>query len=60
MRKIAKTSTKNRLMETQKPLKKITKNRKKSKLADFYGAMPGVYGNGIEYQKKIRSEWRNF
>jgi hypothetical protein len=30
---------------------------KKQRLADFYGKLKGVFGDGLEYQKKIRNEW---
>lgn len=31
-------------------------NKKKS-LAEFSGKLKGVFGDGLEYQKKIRNEW---
>ncbi len=43
--------------EIQDALKKIKKDSKKSKLADFFGALPGVFGDGLKYQKKIRNDW---
>lgn len=62
MGRIIKISAKSNLKEIEIALQKLVKNRMKGKkkLADFYGKMPGIYGNGIEYQKKIRGEWRNF
>jgi len=39
-------------MQAEKAAKK-----KREKLADFYGKMPGVYGDVLTYQKKIRNEY---
>ncbi len=47
--------------QTLKSLEKLAaKTRKKphKTLADFYGKMPGVYGDGLTYQKKVRNEWQ--
>ena len=39
-------------------LQKLSDSKKKTpKLSDFYGKLEGVFGDGLEYQKKIRSEW---
>lgn len=38
-------------------LKKIKKDPKQPKLADFFGVLPGVFGDGLKYQKKVRSDW---
>lgn len=56
---VVKISTKSDPKETQKALRKLAKNRtrKKKTLAEFYGKMPGVYGDGLDYQKKMRNEW---
>ncbi|MBB5438816.1 hypothetical protein HDC92_002497 [Pedobacter sp. AK017] len=43
--------------EIKAALKKISKDPKKPKLADFFGALPDVFGDGLKYQKKVRSEW---
>lgn len=43
--------------EIEAALKKIKNDRKKPKLADFFGALPGAFGDGLDYQKKIRSDW---
>lgn len=52
--------TKNSTPEnTRKALKKLAEKagkKTRKKLADFYGKMPGVYGDGLTYQKKIRNE----
>jgi hypothetical protein len=44
---------------TRKALDKLASHRKKrsKKLSDFYGKLKGTYGNGLEYQKKMRDEW---
>ena len=36
--------------------KKETQSQKKSSLKGFYGAYPAI-GDGMEIQKKLRSEW---
>ena len=30
---------------------------KYSSLKDYYGKLPGAFGDGLEYQKKMRNEW---
>ena len=35
---------------------KKTKPSKKT-LADFYGALPHAFEDGLTYQKKVRNEW---
>jgi len=54
--KISKTS---KPEETRKALDKLANQRKKraKTLSRFYGKMKGIYGNGLDYQKKIRDEW---
>jgi hypothetical protein len=56
---IVKISAKKSPEANKKELDKLAKIRgkKKKKLSDFYGKMPGVFGNGLSYQKKIRDEW---
>lgn len=53
--KISKKSSESDIRKALSPLKK-KKNNKKT-LADFYGKLKGVYGDGLEYQKKVRNEW---
>ncbi len=43
--------------EIKDALRKIDRQSKKSKLSDFFGALPDVFGDGLKYQKKIRNEW---
>lgn len=56
---IIKISRKSKPEETRKALDKLAskRNKKLKKLSDFYGKMRGVYGDALEYQKKIRDEW---
>lgn len=56
---VVKISSKSKPEDTRKVLDKLAKSRKKNKkkLADFYGKMLRTYGNGLEYQKKVRNEW---
>lgn len=46
---------------TRKALNRLAEKagkKARKKLVDFYGKMPGVYGDGLTYQKKIRNEWQ--
>jgi len=56
---IIRISSKNKPEETKKALDRLahSRKRKRKKLSDFYGKMPGVYGDGLAYQKKMRDEW---
>lgn len=36
---------------------KISKSETNGGLLDFFGKMKGAFGDGLEYQKKIRNEW---
>jgi hypothetical protein len=38
-------------------LQKLNKSKKKSNLTDYFGKLKGAFGDGLEYQKKIRNEW---
>lgn len=53
-----KISSKKKIV-VHKELDKSNESRgeKKKKLTDFYGKMPGIYNNGLTYQKKVRNEW---
>ena len=42
--------------EINEALKKLQKSKKKS-LSSFYGKLKGAFGDGLEYQKKVRDEW---
>jgi hypothetical protein len=53
--KIAKNS---KAEETQQKLEQLVKkNSSKPSLKKFYGQLPGTYGDGLAYQKKMRNEW---
>lgn len=56
---VIRISKKNKPEETRKALDELAKKRQKKskKLADFYGKLKGSYGDGLEYQKKLRDEW---
>jgi hypothetical protein len=43
--------------EIQAALKKLDKEKKPKSLSQYYGKLKGVFGDGLEYQKKIRDEW---
>lgn len=49
---IHKGADKKEIETALKPLEK-----KKPRLIDYYGKLKGVFGNGLEYQKKVRDEW---
>jgi hypothetical protein len=58
---IVRISKHSKAEETRKALDMLNKKngRKKSKsLADFYGKLQGAYGDGLNYQKKLRNEWQ--
>jgi hypothetical protein len=42
--------------EIDAALKKMQKARKKN-LSSFYGKLKGAFGDGMDYQKKMRDEW---
>jgi len=42
--------------EIDEELKKLQKSKKKT-LSSFYGKLKAVFGDGLDYQKKIRDEW---
>jgi len=42
--------------DIDKAIKKLPKSKKKS-LSNFYGKLKGAFGDGLEYQKKVRDEW---
>ena len=42
--------------EINKAIKQLPKSKKKD-LSSFYGKLKGVFGDGLEYQKKMRDEW---
>jgi hypothetical protein len=57
---VVRISKKSKPEETRKALDKLAgrrKKRSKKRLSDFYGKMKGTYGDGLDYQKKIRDEW---
>ncbi len=43
--------------EIKAALKKIQKDKKEPKLSDFFGKLKGAFGDGLNYQKKLRDEW---
>jgi len=38
-------------------LKKLEKSKETKTLSSFYGKLKGAFGDGLEYQKKVRDEW---
>ena len=45
------------LLEIEAAKKKMLEKEKRPVLADFYGKLKGVLGDGLEFQKKLRDEW---
>jgi hypothetical protein len=44
--------------DLEKELKKLSESKKNSNsLAQFAGKLKGVFGDGLDYQKKLRNEW---
>jgi hypothetical protein len=57
---IVKISGKTKPESVRKALRKFAKTKKepvKQTIADFYGALPRTYEDGLTYQKKQRNEW---
>lgn len=42
--------------DVEKALKKLQKTKKRD-LSSFYGKLKGAFGDGMDYQKKLRDEW---
>jgi hypothetical protein len=43
--------------EVLKAIATISKGESKGNLLDFFGKLKGAFGDGLEYQKKLRNEW---
>ncbi|GIL23924.1 MAG: hypothetical protein BroJett042_24370 [Bacteroidota bacterium] len=57
---IVKVTRKTKPETIQKALRKMAGKRaagNKKTIADFYGALPSTYGDGLTYQKQLRDEW---
>ena len=50
----------NTAAEAKEALSQLIKSRQKQrkKIADYYGKQPGLFGDGLTYQKKLRDEWQ--
>jgi hypothetical protein len=57
MATVLKISINNKPEEIRKAIRKLAPKKKKRKLIDILGKLPGVYGDGLVYQKKMRNEW---
>jgi len=55
---VRKNSRADKIQSDLKKLSGRNKTSRKKRLADFYGKLKGVYGDGLEYQKQQRSEWK--
>jgi len=58
---IVKISKNNSAQETKKALEELSRMKAREKpktLRDFFGKLPGAFGEGLEYQKKSRNEWQ--
>lgn len=48
----------NKPAQIKKALNRLARvKKKKRKIADYYGKLPGAYGDGLIYQQKLRDEW---
>ena len=54
---IVKISAESSPSETKKALEKLPKNQSKKTLKEYFGKLPGAFGDGLEYQKKVRNDW---
>lgn len=58
---VVKLSRNSSLEESKKALERLSKKSSKQKsktLKDYFGKLPGSFGDGLEYQKKVRNEWQ--
>ena len=54
---VIKVNRKSKPKEVKKSLQKLVSKKKKKKIADFFGALPEAYEDGLTYQIKERNEW---
>ena len=54
--KVSKNNTKEQTLKALDKLAKKNKAGKSKSLENFYGKMPGVFGDGLTYQKQMRNE----
>ena len=43
--------------EVEDAKKRIRKKANQHTLADYFGKLKSVYGDGVDFQKKLRDEW---
>jgi len=43
--------------EIKEALDKLKKSKKKTTMSAYYGKLKGAFGDGLDYQKKLRDEW---
>ena len=43
--------------EIEAAKKRLQKTQKRPMPIDFYGKLKGAFGDGLDYQKKLRNEW---
>jgi hypothetical protein len=55
---IVRISKSSKPSEVKKALRKFASNKKgRKRIADFYGALPKTYEDGLTYQRKQRDDW---
>jgi hypothetical protein len=55
---IPRNASKDEIKQTVSQLKQnAPEDSRKKSLSDFAGTLKGVYGDGLDYQKKMRNEW---
>ena len=58
---VVKISKNSLAKDTKKTLEELSNKSTKQKgksLKDYFGKLPGAFGDGLEYQKKARNEWQ--
>jgi hypothetical protein len=55
--KISKTDSPEQTLKALSMLEKKKQAPKTKSLAEFFGKMPDVFGDGLTYQKQMRNEW---
>lgn len=56
--KISKNTDRTEVIKALQKLHEKQKSNTQKTLADFYGLLPDAFPDGLEYQKKMRNEWR--
>ena len=55
--KVSKTDTPAQTLNAVNKLAKKKQTSKAKSLAEFYGKLPGAFGDGLTCQKQMRNQW---